>query len=69
MGGWSRWRTVAARTVIGNEISPPHLQYGEQDDEISSPSQDDQISPPHQENEISPPYQDEDISSPCQESR
>ena len=25
LGGWSRWRTVAARTVIGNEISPPHL--------------------------------------------
>ena len=26
LGGWSRWRTVAARTVIGNEISPLHLQ-------------------------------------------
>ena len=26
LGGWSRWRMVAARTVIGNEISPLHLQ-------------------------------------------
>ena len=38
LGGLSRWRTVAARTVIGNEISPLHLQCtdhgGEEDDEV-----------------------------------
>ena len=34
-GGLSRWRTVAARTVIGNEISPLHLQctdHGREED-------------------------------------
>ena len=41
LGGWSRWRTVAARTVIGNEISPLHLQCSGGDGEEDGDDDDD----------------------------